>query len=103
MLGGSSPGKARKSYRATPKPRMSSAMAGRRCSPSRPNKQAVGLALEACELAPLGRAAGASDTNLDTGSYRAFGEGRFLSRAFMEYGWNHLRGKNCRARDAKRA
>ena len=24
-----------------------------------------------------------------TGSYRAFGEGRFLFRAFMEYGWNH--------------
>jgi acetyl esterase len=31
----------------------------------------------------------ALDTNLDTGSYRAFGEGRFLPRAFMEYGWNH--------------
>jgi acetyl esterase len=31
----------------------------------------------------------ALDTNLDTASYRAFGEGRFLPRAFMEYGWNH--------------
>jgi acetyl esterase len=31
----------------------------------------------------------ALDTNLDTGSYRAYGEGRFLPRAFMEYGWNH--------------
>jgi acetyl esterase len=31
----------------------------------------------------------ALDTNLDTGSYRAFGEGRFLPRAFMEYGWDH--------------
>jgi acetyl esterase len=26
---------------------------------------------------------------LDTGSYRAYGEGRFLPRAFMEYGWDH--------------
>jgi acetyl esterase/lipase len=31
----------------------------------------------------------ALDTDLDTGSYRAFGEGRFLPRAFMEYGWDH--------------
>jgi acetyl esterase len=31
----------------------------------------------------------ALDTVLDTGSYRAFGEGRFLPRAFMEYGWDH--------------
>ena len=31
----------------------------------------------------------ALDTDLDTGSYRAYGEGRFLPRAFMEYGWNH--------------
>jgi acetyl esterase len=31
----------------------------------------------------------ALDTNLDTGSYRAYGEGRFLPRAFMEYGWDH--------------
>jgi acetyl esterase len=31
----------------------------------------------------------ALDTNLDTGSYRAFGEGRFLPKAFMEYGWDH--------------
>ena len=31
----------------------------------------------------------ALDTKLDTGSYRAYGEGRFLPRAFMEYGWDH--------------
>jgi acetyl esterase/lipase len=31
----------------------------------------------------------ALDTNLDTGSYRAYGEGRFLPRAFMQYGWDH--------------
>jgi acetyl esterase/lipase len=31
----------------------------------------------------------ALDTNLDTGSYRTFGEGRFLPRAFMQYGWDH--------------
>jgi acetyl esterase len=31
----------------------------------------------------------ALDAGLDTGSYRAFGEGRFLPRAFMEYGWEH--------------
>jgi acetyl esterase len=30
----------------------------------------------------------ALDTDLDTGSYRAFGEGRFLPKAFMEYGWD---------------
>jgi acetyl esterase len=29
----------------------------------------------------------ALDTDLDTDSYRAYGEGRFLPRAFMEYGW----------------
>jgi acetyl esterase len=31
----------------------------------------------------------ALDTDLDTGSYRTYGEGRFLPRAFMEYGWDH--------------
>jgi acetyl esterase len=31
----------------------------------------------------------ALDTDLDTGSYRAYGEGRFLPRAFMAYGWDH--------------
>jgi acetyl esterase len=31
----------------------------------------------------------ALDTDLDTGSYRAYGEGRFLPRAFMQYGWDH--------------
>jgi len=31
----------------------------------------------------------ALDTGLDTESYRAFGEGRFLPRAFMAYGWDH--------------
>jgi acetyl esterase/lipase len=30
----------------------------------------------------------ALDTDLDTGSYRAYGEGRFLPRAFMQYGWD---------------
>jgi acetyl esterase len=31
----------------------------------------------------------ALDTDLDTESYRRYGEGRFLPRAFMEYGWDH--------------
>jgi acetyl esterase/lipase len=31
----------------------------------------------------------ALDTALDTPSYRAYGEGRFLPRAFMQYGWDH--------------
>jgi acetyl esterase len=31
----------------------------------------------------------ALDTDLDTASYRAYGEGRFLPRAFMQYGWDH--------------
>ena len=31
----------------------------------------------------------AVSAELDTESYRAFGEGRFLPRAFMAYGWNH--------------
>jgi acetyl esterase len=31
----------------------------------------------------------ALDTDLDTDSYRAYGEGRFLPRAFMEYGWDN--------------
>jgi acetyl esterase len=31
----------------------------------------------------------ALDAGLDTDSYRAYGEGRFLPRAFMEYGWEH--------------
>ena len=31
----------------------------------------------------------ALDTALDTPSYRAYGEGRFLPRAFMAYGWDH--------------
>jgi acetyl esterase len=31
----------------------------------------------------------ALDSDLDTGSYRAYGEGRFLPRAFMQYGWDH--------------
>jgi acetyl esterase len=31
----------------------------------------------------------ALDTDLDTDSYRAYGQGRFLPRAFMEYGWDH--------------
>jgi acetyl esterase len=31
----------------------------------------------------------ALDTDLDTASYHAYGEGRFLPRAFMQYGWDH--------------
>jgi acetyl esterase len=31
----------------------------------------------------------AVSARLDTGSYRAYGEGRFLPRAFMQYGWDH--------------
>jgi acetyl esterase len=31
----------------------------------------------------------ALDTDFDTDSYRAYGQGRFLPRAFMEYGWDH--------------
>jgi len=30
----------------------------------------------------------ATDTNFETESYRSFDNGRFLSRAFMEFGWN---------------
>jgi acetyl esterase/lipase len=30
----------------------------------------------------------ATDTDFDTDSYRDFGTGRFLARAFMQYGWN---------------
>jgi acetyl esterase len=30
----------------------------------------------------------ATDTNFDTESYRAFDTGRFLARAFMQFGWN---------------
>lgn len=30
----------------------------------------------------------ATDASVDTRSYRTYGSGRFLSRAFMEYGWN---------------
>jgi acetyl esterase/lipase len=31
----------------------------------------------------------ALSADLDTESYRAFGDGRFLPRAFMQYGWDH--------------
>ncbi|HET6998983.1 MAG TPA: alpha/beta hydrolase [Solirubrobacterales bacterium] len=31
----------------------------------------------------------AVSADLDTDSYREYGEGRFLPRAFMEYGWDH--------------
>ena len=31
----------------------------------------------------------ALDTDLDTASYREYGKGRFLPRAFMQYGWDH--------------
>jgi acetyl esterase/lipase len=30
----------------------------------------------------------ATDASVDTGSYHEFGTGRFLARAFMEYGWD---------------
>ena len=30
----------------------------------------------------------ATDTNFETGSYRNFDTGRFLARAFMQFGWN---------------
>jgi acetyl esterase/lipase len=30
----------------------------------------------------------ATDASVDTGSYHEFGTGRFLSRAFMKYGWD---------------
>jgi acetyl esterase len=30
----------------------------------------------------------ATDTNFETGSYRSFDTGRFLARAFMQFGWN---------------
>lgn len=30
----------------------------------------------------------ATDASVDTDSYRAFGNGRFLARAFMKYGWD---------------
>ena len=31
----------------------------------------------------------ALSADLDTESYRAYGEGRFLPKAFMQYGWDH--------------
>jgi hypothetical protein len=31
----------------------------------------------------------ALSAELDTESYRSYGEGRFLPRAFMQYGWDH--------------
>jgi acetyl esterase len=31
----------------------------------------------------------ALSADLDTSSYRAYGEGRFLPKAFMQYGWDH--------------
>src|SRR5262249_1090069 len=31
----------------------------------------------------------ALSADLDTDSYRAYGEGRFLPKAFMQYGWDH--------------
>ena len=30
----------------------------------------------------------ATDASVDTASYREFGTGRFLARAFMKYGWD---------------
>ena len=30
----------------------------------------------------------ATDASVDTGSYREYGTGRFLARAFMKYGWD---------------
>jgi hypothetical protein len=49
------------------------------------------------------RPAGATalSADLDTESYRAYAEGRFLPRAFMEYGWE-ARCAACRRRSSRR-
>lgn len=40
----------------------------------------------------------ATDASVDTGSYREYGTGRFLARAFMKYGWD-LYAPDARTRD----
>ena len=40
----------------------------------------------------------ATDASVDTGSYREYGTGRFLARAFMKYGWD-LYAPNAKTRD----
>src|SRR5215470_4485338 len=40
----------------------------------------------------------ATDASVDTGSYHAYGEDRFLTRAFMKYGWN-LYAPDAKSRD----
>lgn len=40
----------------------------------------------------------ATDANVDTESYHTYGTGRFLARAFMEYGWN-LYAPDAKTRD----
>jgi len=40
----------------------------------------------------------ALSAELDTESYRSYGEGRFLPRAFMQYGWDHYAPIRRRAR-----
>lgn len=40
----------------------------------------------------------ATDASVDTGSYREYGNGRFLARAFMKYGWD-LYAPDARTRD----
>jgi acetyl esterase/lipase len=40
----------------------------------------------------------ATDASVDTGSYHEYGTGRFLSRAFMKYGWD-LYAPDAKTRD----
>ena len=40
----------------------------------------------------------ATDASVDTGSYREYGTGRFLTRAFMKYGWD-LYAPDAKTRD----
>ena len=40
----------------------------------------------------------ATDASVDTGSYREYGHGRFLARAFMKYGWD-LYAPDAKTRD----
>jgi acetyl esterase/lipase len=40
----------------------------------------------------------ATDASVDTGSYQAYGTGRFLTRAFMKYGWD-LYAPDAKTRD----
>ncbi len=40
----------------------------------------------------------ATDASVDTASYREYGTGRFLARAFMKYGWD-LYAPDAKTRD----